>query len=487
MDEANIDFLKKKYDLAPKRVPKSKKRLVFRGILALSVLGVALLFTASYQISRSQYPDTSSSLSFVNTLRSLVTSGDKTLSGEEDDRINVLLLGIGGAGHDGPELTDTMILASFRPSTNEVGMLSIPRDLVVPIDGYGYRKINNINAFAEMAEKGSGPAASVAAVEDLFGQKIHYYVKADFSSFEELIDAVGGIDVYVDRSFVDTTYPTDDHLVQTISFTEGWAHMDGETALEFSRSRHGNNGEGTDFARAARQQKVLLAAKDKILSSQVLLNPSKLNKMIELVTTNVKTNMTGWEMLKFARFAPNIANDNVSHYVLDSSAGSPLYASTINGAYVLLPRRDDYAELKTIAENIFTEGTTGTIAEAPKTLEKTATVEIKNGTTTIGLAFEASLLLDGAGFEIVTIGNADSKDYEKTIIYDLTKGAKEEELARLKDYLEAEISLTPGGWLASDTVEPRVLTLDEPPTASTTGIDFLVILGANAAPLVLAN
>lgn len=487
MNEASIDFLKKKYDLAPKRVPKSKKRLIFRGILLASVLGVALLFAASYQISRSQYPDTSSSLSFANTLRSLVTSGDKTLSGEEDDRINVLLLGIGGAGHDGPELTDTIILASFRPSTNEVGMLSIPRDLVVPVDGYGYRKINNINAFAEATEKGSGPLASATAVEELFGQKIDYYVKADFSSFEELIDAVGGIDVFVDRSFVDTTYPTEDYLVQTVSFEKGWAHMDGETALAFSRSRHGNNGEGTDFARAARQQKILLAAKDKILSSQVLLNPSKLNKMIDLVTSNVKTNMTGWEMLKFARFAPNIANDNVSHYVLDSSPGSPLYASTINGAYVLLPRRDDYSELKSIAEDIFTEGTPSTVAESPKTLEKTATVEIKNGTTTTGLAFEASLLLDTAGFDIVTIGNADSKDYETTIIYDLTNGKKADELARLKEYLEAEIPLTPGGWIASDTVEPRTLTLDEPPSASVPGIDFLVILGANATPLVLAN
>ena len=269
-DEKSVDFLKRKYQLVPdrRRQKKSKTLLrtvgIFLGFLALS--GVAL----SFQIGNSNGDSGDANISFFSSFKSLVTSGDKELTGEEDDRINFLLLGIGGSGHAGPELTDTIMFGSYQPSTSEVGLLSIPRDLVVPIPEYGYRKINHVNAYGEVDDPGHGAEAAADVIGEVLDQEIHYTVKVDFDGFEELIDAIGGVDVYVDRGFVDYTYPTDDYLVQTVQFDEGWTHMNGDTALKYSRSRHGTNGEGSDFARAERQQKILVAVKegagDKVLT-----------------------------------------------------------------------------------------------------------------------------------------------------------------------------------------------------------------------------
>ncbi len=158
-DEHSIDFLREKYKLTPERGERKRRKNFLR--IALGAFGVLAIGGAifSYQISRSgvePLPE-SSSFSLFSSVRRLILSDEKDLIGEDDDRINFLLLGVGGTGHDGPELSDTIIFSSFRPSTNEIGMLSIPRDLAVPIPGYGYRKVNHVNAYGELKEDGSGP------------------------------------------------------------------------------------------------------------------------------------------------------------------------------------------------------------------------------------------------------------------------------------------------------------------------------------------
>lgn len=495
LDEHSVDFLKKKYQLAPTRQSTRRFGLGVRiGILCLAISAcTAMAF--SWNIARTQesfsVPE-SAPLSFFSAVRRLVGSDDKNLVGESDDRVNILLLGVGGAGHDGSELTDTILFGSFQPSTKQVGILSIPRDLAVPVNGY-YQKINSVNAYAEQKEDGSGLEATTSVVSDLLQQPVHYTVKVDFDGFQDLIDAVGGIDVYVERSFTDTTYPSDElGNVKTVSFTEGQTHMDGATALIYARSRHGTNGEGSDFARSRRQQKILLSLKDRILSPSVILSPGKLNRIIDTFSENVTTNMSVWEMAKFAKYAPDITTENVRVHVLDDAPGSPLYSAHINGAYVLLPKSDDWSDIHDIASNLFTEGSVvqdGTItASNTQTAKESVAIEIQNGTARSGLAFQTSQLLSTSGFSVVHIGNAESRDYTETIIYDLTGGKKADELAILKQFLEADVSMTPSGWVYSDAVVPRELTLgDEGMELSTSDepIDFLVILGEDAANLVM--
>lgn len=487
--EPSVDFLKKKYKLAPERKPRQKKKgLKFFGAFFAVVIISGLFF--SYQVAKTPVDEAPStdSFSIFSSVKRLITSRDKELVGEQDDRINFLLLGVGGAGHDGPELSDTMIFASFRPSTKEMGLMSIPRDLIVEIPDYGYRKINHANAYGEMEKTGTGPEKSKQVVSEMLDQDIHYTVKVNFNGFEELINAVSGVDVYVDNSFTDYTYPTNDELVQTISFEKGWTTMDGETALMFARSRHGNNGEGSDFARAIRQQKILLAVKDKVLSPSVILNPGKLNKMIDIFQNNVQTDLTVWEMLKLAKFAPDINSENMAHHVLDDSTSSPLYPSNINGSYVLLPKKDDWSEVRSIAEDVFTSTDQNNPAYEKKAINSEVAIEIQNGTHMSGLAFETSQLLSGTGFNVQKIGNADSRSYNKTIIYDLTSGTKANELAILKNFLEADVALSTEGWVYSEEVVPRELTVTTPGEdyiQSEEPIDFLVILGEDAQSLVL--
>jgi len=492
MSDHSVDFLKKKYKLAPERVGSKKPKIAARILGAFLIISAVVGIGFSYKIAETQMdsPGDPGGFSLFSTFRQLVGSNDKALTGEEDDRINFVLIGVGGAGHAGPELADTLMFTSFRPSTDEIGMMSIPRDTIVPIPDYGYRKINHINSYAEFAEPGSGPQATADIIGDLLDQEIHYAVKIDFAGFQDLIDAVGGVDLYVERTFTDYSFPTWDDLYQTVSFEEGWTHMDGETALQYARSRHAAGYEGSDFARAKRQQNVILAVKEKVLSPSVFLNPGKLNKLIETFNENVDTNMSIWEMLKLARFAPDIDTENIHHIVLDSGPDSPLYATNINGAYVLMPKEDDWSEVKSLAENIFDAEISSTVESQNSIAQQAipASVEIQNGTGVSGLAFETSQLLSGSGFDVVKIGNAEDRSYEQTIIYDLTEGSKDEELAALKTFLEADISMSALGWVYADEVVPRELSVTTPGEEYITTqepIDFLIILGQNATELVL--
>lgn len=487
-----MDFLKSQASpVLSERHARAKISTVTKALSIGAVLFVIAAGFASTKISRTtaEEPEAAGGFSLFSSIRRLVVAPDKALNGEDSDRINVLLLGVGGEGHDGPQLTDTIIMASYKPSTNQVGMISVPRDLTVNIPNYGYRKINAVNALAEMNEAGSGLDATANTMKTILGQNVNYTIKVDFGGFEDIINDLGGIDVYVDRSFTDSTYPLDDQDggVQTVSFFEGWAHMDGTTALQFARSRHGSNGEGSDFARAARQQKMLLAVKDRALSLNVLLNPAKLNSILTTIRENVSTNMSLWEMIRLAEYVPKIDRDQIVMRVLDTAPGSPLYQTTINDAFVILPRHEDWSDLKLIAANIFADEPVVTSQEAALPEKPTSSdgvrVEIQNGTPTTGLAARTAELLESSGFTVALVSNAVERDYQKTMIFDYTNGKKAEELASLQTYLDADVIMTPQGYLSSDAVVPDGLGTAPEPTAE--DVDFLIIIGENGTDLVL--
>lgn len=459
----------------------SFKRAFFVLFIFVAITGASL----SYKISRTGTDNANSADgSILGSIFRLVGSGEKYLKGEKSDRTNFLLLGVGGAGHDGPELTDTIMFGSYRPSTNEIGLLSIPRDLTVLIPGYGYRKINHANAFGESERDGYGPELASKTIENILGQEVHYWAKVDFNGFESFIDEIGGINVYIERSFYDSQYPTDDYLTQTISFEQGWTQMNGKTALVYARSRHGSNGEGSDFARSKRQQNILTAVKDKVLSASVLLNPVKINSVIDVLRENIQTNASGWEILKIAKMARDIDMEKIAMQVLDESPDSPLYAANINGAYMLLPKNDDWSRVRSISANIFTSDEKNSQTDGVKNQPKFVRVEIQNGTAISGLAFQTSQMLQGQGFDVVKIGNATERGYDHTVIYDLTDGQKTDELKILQNFLMADVSVSAAGWVFMDEIIPKEITVtDEEAQAKTTeeNIDFLVILGENSS------
>lgn len=348
-------------------------------------------------------------LSFFQQLSHLVTAGDQQLQGEAEDRVNILLLGYGGPGHDGPYLTDTMMVASFQPSTRHLALLSIPRDLVVDIPGYDYRKINNVLSFGrDHKYPGGGEALTVKVVSDLLDLPIQYYARVDFNGFKEVIDRVSGVTVTVDRAFKDFEYPDNGIGYDPISFTAGEQTMNGDRALKFARSRHGNNGEGSDFARAARQQKIIVALKDKLLSAGTLLNPKKISDILGSLGSHSQTNMEVWEMLRLAKLGSDLKGDQIVNRVLDDSTNGLLRAGTgVGGAFILVPRDGTYHDVQFLARNIF-------LTERAE--HETAKVLILNASTYPSLAQTTARALEALGLNVLKTSNLIGVNVSQTVL-----------------------------------------------------------------------
>jgi polyisoprenyl-teichoic acid--peptidoglycan teichoic acid transferase len=444
--------------------PKGKKIFkVSKFILYLLSVMVVAFFIFSYQVlftGNSISKIFAGETGFFAQLTSLA-GNSSPLQGEAEDRINVLLLGMGGAGHDGPYLSDTMILVSIKPSTKKVSMVSIPRDLLVEIPGFGYWKINNSNAFGEQKDPGNGGTLAKEVVSKTFDIPVHYYVRIDFAGFEKIIDEIGGIKVQIDRSFTDYQYPTEDHKYQVIAFEEGRQTMDGETALKFTRSRHGNNGEGSDFARSQRQQKVLQAFKQRLLSYDFLLNPTKIKKLSKTLSEHIRTDLELWETIKLAQLTKEADTENIITQVLDDSPNGNLYASIVNEAYVLIPKGDNFSYINRMVKNIFNKNDEQAIEEIQSSQ---VSVEIRNGTTTPGLASINSQDLKFKGFKISKIGNAPEQTYEQTVIYKLSNTISDKENILKEKYNTEILELNIPDWV-KDNAAPD--------------LDYFVILGSD--------
>ncbi len=402
--------------------------------------------------------------SFIGSLVRLVTNRENFLAGEEDGRTNILILGIGGAGHDGPNLADTLLLASLDTKKRQAALLSIPRDLVVPTAKYGQRKINAVNALAEQESSGSGGEATARVLELVLGVSIHYYARVDFSGFKTLIDDLGGLDIFVERSFTDPFFPTKDGgVTRTLIFSRGWEKMNGARALEFVRSRHGTNGEGSDFARNRRQQKVLRATEKKIFSLGVISNPYKLKQIINILSEHVKTNIEVWEALRWAQIWEKAGNDKINGYSLETGPEG-LLVDTIapDGAYILLPKENDWGPIQNLVARLLTPS-------APAVTQKLR-VEIQNGTRIAGLAAQTAELMSKLGYSVVKIGNAPIGNASSTIIYDLANGFYSDKLQELSTHLKSQISLNAPEWFAVKNDSAASGTQES-------AVDFLIVLG----------
>lgn len=381
---------------------------------------------------------------FFKKISYLIFNKNTKLAGAKKDRINILLLGQGGLGHDGPYLTDTIMLLSYSPSKNEIAMVSIPRDLGVNIANYGLNKINHANHFGEMEKTNNGAALATKTISETFNIEIPYYLRIDFKAFTEIIDEVGGIRVEVENSFTDYEYPTDNYQYQTISFEKGVQTMDGDTALKFARSRHGNSGEGSDFARAKRQQKIILALKDKVLSFSTLTNPIKIKKILSTLESNMISNMNFDEILEFIKIAKNLNNFNTHNLILDDSPQGFLTSGIAeNGAFLLLAKEGNWDRVSQAIQNIFeTEATTHnldildnqtttnqteTAEDLSKITKENILIEIQNGTWQTGLAAQLKQKLLDQKYYVETIGNTDPeiKPISSTAIYKINENVSQ--------------------------------------------------------------
>jgi len=461
MSRTEFEFVQEDKKIIKQPVKKSK--LISKIFLYLLVIFVILGVSYSVGIvsSSEKLSKSFGNINLWEQFKNMVGKNDQKLIGEENDRINVLLLGIGGFDesgirHDGPQLTDTIILASFKPSTNQVALISIPRDLLVPIPGYGWRKINNANAFAENKEPGSGPSLTAEVVSQVFDQPIQYYVRLDFFGFKKIIDDLGGIDIEVENTLNDYAYPipgketaTTSERYEHLRIEKGTQHLNGELALKYVRSRHALGVEGSDFARSKRQQKVLMAVKEKALAFSTLANPLRVANMMDTLSQHLLTNVQGWEVLHGFNLAKDINEENIVRHVFDDSPTNSLVGGTTeDGAWVLKPKTGNFNEMKQIVANIFEtteEKQIETVKEAQN--YRPVVIEVRNGTKIPGLAFKTADLLETQGYKISKYSNAPTQDYLKTVIYNMVSDPSDQTAQKISRQLKAEVTTTLPDWV----------------------------------------
>ena len=269
--------------------PKSKRQKRKTILIVLVILLSLAVGAAGYYVYKGYKLSEDIGLK-LNAQDLIPTQEDPELKKDPSGKYtNALIVGIDT--REGTNLlnTDTIILVSYSYETGEVTMLSIPRDFHVEInDSYWFARINSVYSNAEKFEEGTGLAELKETVEEITNQKIQYHALVDYNAFVGIIDAIGGITVNVENAFTDYMYPLYNGY-QTVSFDAGPQEMDGETALKYARSRHSmDNNEGTDYARAARQQNVIKALQEKIMSTETYTNPKTLMNIFSSVAENLK-------------------------------------------------------------------------------------------------------------------------------------------------------------------------------------------------------
>ena len=272
---------------------------------------------------------------------------------KDEDRINFLLLGIRGESDpNGGMLSDGIILISLKKSTGQVALISIPRDLYLQMPGeVSYAKINEAYELG-MEKYGNGLDYVKKTVAYVTGQYIDYSAVINFDAFKDIIDLLGGITIYLDQPFIEDKQWWCDANGQNCKpfiVNAGEQTLNGENALLYARSRFSSS----DFDRARRQQQILVALKDKILSLGILSDPIKVGGIIDVLSKNVKTDVGPWEIPQMIDLVRSAKTDSMIRKVFENTPEGLLYDTKINKIYVLLPTAGDFSKIREACQNIF--------------------------------------------------------------------------------------------------------------------------------------
>lgn len=386
------------------------------------------------------------------------------LKGEGDGRINVLLLGKGGDGHEGPDLTDTILVASIDPINKTANLVSIPRDLWVTVQGYGSTKINSVYANAKYRAQAKNPKDKAAAesagitsiketVTQVLGIPIHYYGMVDFHAFRQAVDTVGGVDFNVPTELAVSEHMWDEEMGKNyyLNVPAGMQHFDGTRALFFTRSRH--TSPRGDFDRTERQRIFLQALAQKVLSAGTYTNPVKVSQLMTTFGDHIATDFSITDGLRLAQIAKDIGTANIKSIGLADPPNNYVRTDNVNGLSIVRPTAGigDYSQIQNYIRNTLKD---------PYLSKEAATLMVLNGTTVPGLAGTKGDQLKSYGYNVVKVDTAPTQDYQKTQLIDLTAGKK----PYTKNYLEKRLGV-------------KATTKLPDPNIAATGADFVIILG----------
>ncbi len=383
------------------------------------------------------------------------------LKGEGDGRVNVLLLGIGGPGHDGPDLTDTVLLASIDPINKKAALLSLPRDWWVRIPGDGSQKLNAAYPYGKEGSKSKDVNQQIKdgldlldrTLEPVIGIPIHYHAVVDFKAFEQAVNAVGGVTLNAPEQLYDPTIAWENNYNSVIA-QKGSQTFDGHRALLYAKSRETS----TDFARSQRQRALLVALKDKSLSLGTLSNPVRISSLLSSFGDNIYTDLSLNDMLRLHQIGSGIDSSQILSLDLVTPPHDLLTTGSLGDLSVVEPKTGlfDYTAIQAYIRNTLKDSFIA---------NENARVAIYNATGTSGLATTQATILKSYGYNVTTVDNAPTTNPAATTIVDLTHGAKK----YTKHYLE-------GRYKASS-----VSSLPSNLPAAAGQADFVIILGQNAA------
>jgi LCP family protein required for cell wall assembly len=268
--------------------------------------------------------------------------------------------------------TDTLMLVVGDRAAPRVALLSVPRDLWVDIPGYGQERINAAYEF------GGGQTAK-QTVSNVIGQPVERYLVIGLQGVRDVVDAVGGVDITVPQAIHDDAYPTDDYGYKTVDIPAGRQHMDGETALEYARTRH----QDSDFARTARQQQVVAAVRNAMLNP---VNWPRIPAVLAATSRSIKTDLTPLDAIALGAAIVRSPGE-ADHLVIDTSLANVVTGE--DGAYLLEPK----PTLKPAVAR-FLAG------------PNAVSVEVLNGAGVSGLAARTADRLSQAGYVIASVGDA---------------------------------------------------------------------------------
>ncbi len=401
-------YFKKQSENAPiiARENRVKKERFYRKKsfkIVMAILLILILTGTVFSWKTGSVLNKISSGGLLSNLSHIIPGVNNELKGEKDGRINLAVLGMRGSNMPGGgTLADSIIVVSIAPSENKIAMISVPRDLYVTVPGTNDKqKINAVHAYGEENGKEKGLKNMEIILGEVLGMPIHYAASINFAGFKQLVDAIGGVDITLEKSFDEAmqfneahvcdsffTIPTGEWQNKIVKHHEtnaagvsvivkrkipmyplcnapantlecggnfklpaGKQTLTGEQALCYVRSRVTSN----DFERAKRQQQVAQLVKDKMLSAGTLTDFSKINGILNSLGDNVRTDMQLWEMQKFYDLYKTIPNAQIYQRVLeDSEEGLLYYPGESAAGYILLPRGDNYDKIREMAKNIFT-------------------------------------------------------------------------------------------------------------------------------------
>lgn len=444
--------------------------LILTILISLIIWGMFFLYKLNYFQNKITIIPGHSTI--LDTFNSLTTRNTETPASSDNNRLNILLLGIAGKGKPGQYLTDTVMIASVKTDTGQVALLSLPRDLLVTTPEGIQMKINSVyqSGISRSGNETSGADTIKKIIENITSLHIDHYVVLNFDGFQKIIDAIGPINIMNERDIYDPHYPGPNYSYEVFELKKGFHQLDGATALKYARERH-NDPKG-DFGRAKRQQQIMESTRNKVFSAGTYLNLVAINDLFNALGDNIQTDVSPEDFTYYLDLVKKIDTNNVTNEVLDAwDTTSLLKVSHVNWngkqAFVLVPRVGNWSEVSEMAENLFDLDTLRRRRDEIEKENPSIFVIDESGADLSGKITKL-LKVNFNHKNVAILKNNDKSVEEDSTVYDFTNGKKPFSLDELVKKLPSRLGQELPRHLveASQNVSP----------------DFIVVLGKDLSP-----